>query len=74
VPYCILTNAVRAVEACVATLNVASELASKSIKHGTGMSRKLRVLKASKFVGVSVAFYGWFFRKKSGNGADRSPM
>jgi hypothetical protein len=48
-----MTVAIPDVEAYVATVNVASELTSGRIKHGAGMSWKLRVSKASKKASVS---------------------
>jgi hypothetical protein len=64
--------AIPTVEAYIATVNIASEMASGRIRHGAGMSRNLRVSKASKQAGVIVIFYGWNFRSKSFSGAVRS--
>jgi hypothetical protein len=67
-----MTDAIPTVEASVATVKVASEPTSGRIRHGTEMSRNLRVSKASKQAGVNITFCGWDFRCKSVNGAVRS--
>jgi hypothetical protein len=53
-----MVAAVPTIEAFIATVNVASELASGRIRHGAEMSRNLRVSKAFKKAGVSVTFCG----------------
>jgi hypothetical protein len=67
-----MTVAIPNVEAFVATLNVASEPTSGRMRHGVGMSRNLRVSKASEHACVIVTFRGWDSRGKSVNGAVRS--
>jgi hypothetical protein len=64
--------AISIAEAFVATVNVASELASGRIMYGAKLSRNLRVSKDSKHASVNVTFCGWDFRSKSVNGAVRS--
>jgi hypothetical protein len=52
-------------------MNIASELTYGKIRHSAGISRNLRVSKASKQVGVIVTLCGWDFRNKSVDGALR---
>jgi hypothetical protein len=67
-----MTHAIPGVEACVATVNIASELTFGRIMHGAKMSRYLRVSKASKQASANITLCGWDFRSKSVNGAVRS--
>jgi hypothetical protein len=60
--------AIPTVEAFVATVNIASELASGRIMYGAEMRCNLRVSKASEQEGVSVTFYVWDFHSKSVKG------
>jgi hypothetical protein len=60
-----MTITIPIVEACVATVNLASELTFGRITHGAEMSGNFRVSKASKEACVNVALCGWDIRTKS---------
>jgi hypothetical protein len=53
---CSLIVAISAIEAYVATVNVASELTTRRIGHGAEMSRNLRFTNASKQTSGIVTF------------------
>jgi hypothetical protein len=64
-----MIDAIPIVEASVATVNIASEMTSRRIRHRAETSGNLRISKGSKQEGVGVTFCGWDFRSKSVNGA-----
>jgi hypothetical protein len=66
-------DAIHTLVSYVATMNVASELASGMTRwHGAEINRSLRVPKASMHEGVLTILYGVEFFIKSINGDDRS--